>query len=153
MGDLLHMSFACQRQMWEHHRYLIDDINAAKLYNPSEDAYHRVVVGWIYCIQLPSNINLLSINAREWSRRFGNQILALIFQVINNIVNCSLDILLGTKIPYLRSVFKYYILQISAKILARISNRFFLEAKILSNFISYHGLSSINYNKAAVNIG
>ena len=46
-----------------------------------------MVVEYICRIQLPSNINLWAITSRERSKTFGNQILAPIYQVINNIVN------------------------------------------------------------------
>ena len=45
MKDLLQISLAWQRPIRGHHRYLIGDINAAKLYNLSEDAYQIMVVG------------------------------------------------------------------------------------------------------------
>ena len=150
--DLLQMSLAWQLQMRVHHWHFTGDINASKLYNKLEDANQRMVVGCIFCIQIPSNTNLWLITTRYWSGSLGNQILDSLFQVINNIVNCILNLLLGAKSPRLRSVFKYYYPKLSANILSRTYNRLFLEEKILPNFILYHRLSSITDNEAVVNI-
>ena len=80
MKYLLQMSLAWQRQIRGHHWYLTCDINADNLYNPLENSYQRMVVGCIWCIQLPINTNLWEITSQERSRIIGNQILASLFQ-------------------------------------------------------------------------
>ena len=106
MQDLLQISLAWQLQMRGNHQYFTGDINASKLYNTSDDVNQRMVVGCICCIKLPSNINLWAITAQERSRSFGNQLMDSLCQVINNIVNFSLNVLIGARIPCLCSVFK-----------------------------------------------